>query len=46
MLELDDVGGNSTKDDVWYGGESDVYRKATELKEGAKLSFIPLRRGC
>lgn len=45
-VELDDVGGNSIKDDVWYEVESDVYRKATQLKEGAKLSFTPLRRGC
>nr|WTB32937.1 hypothetical protein OG781_28795 [Streptomyces sp. NBC_00830] len=45
-VELDNVGGNSTEDDVWYEVESDVYRKATQLKEGAKLSFTPLRRGC
>lgn len=45
-VELDDVGGNSAKDDVWYEVESDVYRKATQLKERAKLSFTPLRRGC
>ncbi|MFD3490162.1 hypothetical protein ACFWWB_06260 [Streptomyces sp. NPDC058690] len=45
-VELDNVGGNSTADDVWYEVESDVYRKAAELKEGAKLSFTPLRRGC
>ncbi|WP_406406801.1 hypothetical protein [Streptomyces sp. NBC_01643] len=45
-VELDNVGGNSTKDDVWYEVESDVYRRATQLKEGAKLSFTPLRKGC
>ncbi|MFF3058216.1 hypothetical protein [Streptomyces sp. NPDC057909] len=45
-VELDNVGGNSTKDDVWYEVESDVYRRATELKEGARLSFTPLRKGC
>ncbi|MER5684484.1 hypothetical protein [Streptomyces sp. NPDC002205] len=45
-VELDNVGGNSTADDVWYEVESDVYRKATQLKEGAKLSFTPLRKGC
>ncbi|WP_371795532.1 hypothetical protein [Streptomyces sp. NBC_01718] len=45
-VELDDVGGNSTEDDVWYEVESDVYREATQLKEGAELSFTPLRRGC
>ncbi|MFE7787892.1 hypothetical protein [Streptomyces sp. NPDC057460] len=45
-VELDNVGGKSTKDDVWYEVESDVYRRATQLKEGAKLSFTPLRKGC
>ncbi|MGC5004453.1 hypothetical protein [Streptomyces sp. DT203] len=45
-VELDNVGGNSAKDDVWYEVESDVYRRATELKEGARLSFTPLRKGC
>ncbi|WP_327369260.1 hypothetical protein [Streptomyces sp. NBC_01217] len=45
-VELDNVGGNSAKDDVWYEVESTVYRKATQLKEGAGLSFAPLRRGC
>ncbi|MFJ7944657.1 hypothetical protein ACIQ6K_13565 [Streptomyces sp. NPDC096354] len=45
-VELDNVGGKSTEDDVWYEVESDVYHKATQLKEGAKLSFTPLRRGC
>ncbi|WP_406429117.1 hypothetical protein [Streptomyces sp. NBC_01589] len=45
-VELDNVGGNSTADDVWYEVESDVYRRATQLKEGAKLSFTPLRKGC
>ncbi|MGW9130638.1 hypothetical protein [Streptomyces sp. NPDC055681] len=45
-VELDNVGGNSTKDDVWYEVESDVYRRATRIEEGAKLSFTPLRKGC
>ncbi|MET8329280.1 hypothetical protein [Streptomyces sp. NPDC005181] len=45
-VELDNVGGNSTEDDIWYEVESAVYHRATELKEGAKLSFTPLRRGC
>ncbi|MFG2624364.1 hypothetical protein [Streptomyces sp. NPDC048473] len=45
-VELDNVGGNSARDDVWYEVESAVYHKATQIKEGAGLTFTPLRRGC
>ncbi|SCF77316.1 hypothetical protein [Streptomyces sp. Ncost-T10-10d] len=45
-VELDNVGGNPAEDDVWYEVESAVYHKATQIEEGSKLSFTPLRRGC
>ncbi|MFJ7490850.1 hypothetical protein ACIQZB_06270 [Streptomyces sp. NPDC097727] len=45
-VELDNVGGNPAEDDVWYEVESAVYHKATQIEEGGKLSFTPLRRGC
>ncbi|MER5361371.1 hypothetical protein [Streptomyces sp. NPDC002785] len=45
-VELDNVGGNPAKDDVWYEVEAAVHHKATQIEEGGKLSFTPLRRGC
>lgn len=45
-VELDDVDGSTTKDDVWFEVDSSTYSTAADAKEGDKLSFTPLRTGC
>jgi hypothetical protein len=45
-VELDNVGGNKSKDDVWYQVDSATFYKALTLKEGAKIKFWPLSTGC
>jgi hypothetical protein len=45
-VELDDVNGNTAKDDVWFEVDSATYSRAVNTKEGDKLTFIPLRAGC
>ncbi|HWU05362.1 MAG TPA: hypothetical protein VN520_02985 [Streptomyces sp.] len=45
-VELDDVDGNTRRDDVWYEVDSSTYTKAAAAAEGEKLAFTPLRNGC
>lgn len=45
-VELDDVGGERTRDDVWYEVDSATYGKAAGAGEGTPMSFTPLARGC
>jgi hypothetical protein len=45
-IELDDVGGDSTKDDIWYRVSRATYQKAVKVHEGRKLTFRPLERDC
>ncbi|MEU1622663.1 hypothetical protein ABZ479_35875 [Streptomyces sp. NPDC005722] len=45
-VELDDVGGDRTRDDVWYEVDSATYRTAAGSEEGTPMSFTPLASGC
>ncbi len=45
-VELDNVGGNSRRDDRWFEVDAGTYAKAAVAKEGTKLTFVPLRTGC
>ncbi|MFI1225986.1 hypothetical protein ACH4UK_28285 [Streptomyces sp. NPDC020884] len=45
-VELDDVDGDATRDDVWFEVDSSTHSTAADTKEGRKLSFTPLRTGC
>lgn len=45
-VELDDVGGDRTEDDVWYTVDSATYDTAAGADEGTPMSFTPLATGC
>ncbi|WP_431961331.1 hypothetical protein [Actinacidiphila sp. bgisy160] len=45
-VELDDVGGDRTRDDVWFTVDSATYDTAVDTKEGTPTSFTPLATGC
>lgn len=45
-VELDDLNGKWSKDDVWFEVDSATYNTALTKKEGTKVSFTPLRTGC
>ncbi|MFF1713557.1 hypothetical protein [Streptomyces sp. NPDC058268] len=45
-VELDDLNGKRSKDDVWFEVDAATYNSAAAKKEGSKLSFAPLRNGC
>jgi hypothetical protein len=45
-VELDDVNGVRTRDDVWYQVSSSVYGAARTADEHARLEFVPAREGC
>ncbi|MEU1824230.1 hypothetical protein ABZ502_17605 [Streptomyces abikoensis] len=45
-VELDNVGGDSRRDNHWYEVDAGTYAKAAAAKEGTKLTFVPLRTGC
>lgn len=45
-VELDDVNGSTSDDDVWYATSHAVYLKALGKDEGEKLKFKPLHGGC
>ncbi|MFI0937366.1 hypothetical protein [Streptomyces sp. NPDC021020] len=45
-VRLDDVGGTSSRDDVWYRVKQSVYLDAQHLGSGAKMTFAPEHDGC
>lgn len=45
-VELDDVGGDRTRDDLWFQVGSATYGRAAEAGEGAVMPFRPLATGC
>jgi hypothetical protein len=45
-VELDDVGGDRARDDVWYEVDSATYATAVHGEEGTAMSFSPLKTGC
>ncbi|MDX2707091.1 hypothetical protein PV350_30205 [Streptomyces sp. PA03-6a] len=45
-VELDDVGGDRTRDDVWYKVDATTYGTAVGAEEGTPMSFTPLASGC
>jgi hypothetical protein len=45
-VELDDVGGDSAKDDIWYRVSHSTYEEAVKVREGGQLTFKPLKRDC
>lgn len=45
-VELDDVNGDTTRDDVWYRVSSSVYVDARTAGEHARLEFVPAGEGC
>lgn len=42
-VELDDVGGDRTRDDVWYKVDATTYGTAVGAEEGTPMSFTPWR---
>ncbi|WP_405976047.1 hypothetical protein OG496_52140 [Streptomyces sp. NBC_00988] len=45
-VSLDDVGGNTAKDDVWYQVTRAAYDKARTADEHARVEFTPTGSGC
>jgi hypothetical protein len=45
-LELDDVGGDQARDEVWYEVDAAVYSTVTGAEAGGTVSFVALRKGC
>ncbi|MFG3025894.1 hypothetical protein ACGFZQ_46680 [Streptomyces sp. NPDC048254] len=45
-VELDDVNGDTARDDVWYQVSSSVYVDARTADEHARLEFVPAGEGC
>ncbi|MGW3246260.1 hypothetical protein [Streptomyces sp. NPDC001070] len=45
-VELDDVGGDRARDDIWYRVDSPTYGRVVDAPEGAVLSFTPVATGC
>jgi len=45
-VSLDDVGGNTAKDDVWYQVTRAAYDEARSADEHARVEFTPTGTGC
>lgn len=45
-VSLDDVGGNTAKDDVWYQVTRAAYDEARTADEHARVEFTPVKTGC
>jgi hypothetical protein len=45
-VELDDVNGNSTRDDVWFQVDRATYTRAQALSEGDHIAFEPVASAC
>ncbi|WP_234477742.1 hypothetical protein [Streptomyces sp. MBT65] len=45
-VSLDDVGGNTAKDDVWYQVTRAAYDEARTADEHARVEFTPTGTGC
>ncbi|MZD07995.1 hypothetical protein GTW43_23355 [Streptomyces sp. SID5785] len=45
-VRLDDVGGRTSRDDVWYRVRPADYSRVHEAADHAKVTFEPLARGC
>lgn len=45
-VELDNVGGDKDKDDVWYNVSSGTYYSALGKREGASMKFTYNHKGC
>ena len=45
-VELDNVGGKSDEDDVWYNVSSSVYYSALGKREGTPMKFNYNHKGC
>ncbi|MFD3422641.1 hypothetical protein [Streptomyces decoyicus] len=45
-VELDDVGGNRRRDDVWFRVDPHAYAQALDVNEGEKIAITPRADGC
>ncbi|MGW2830336.1 hypothetical protein [Streptomyces sp. NPDC001286] len=45
-VRLDDVGGDKTKDDIWFRVSSATYHQALAAKEHTRLEFVPQGSAC
>ncbi len=45
-VQLDDVNGDTGRDQVWYEVNSAVYQRAAGTEVGSKMTLLPLQSGC
>ncbi|OIJ84749.1 hypothetical protein [Streptomyces colonosanans] len=45
-VKLDDVNGDTARDDVWYRVTRTTYNKALGMEEHTRINFVPVGIGC
>ncbi|MCH0560245.1 hypothetical protein [Streptomyces sp. MUM 16J] len=45
-VELDDVNGKKSRDEIWYQVERGTYQRALAIQVGDRMSFVPEDDGC